>query len=236
MRCLFLLLLAAAELSADTIDISSLFLATVGQGNTVQINFGIADYASQAIAAGFSPYPTGLDLSIVTLLPPGSSDLSRFIVSAQLTSNDDSISIPISPSPITLAAGTLGSNGGPTVPVGIFFGSLDFSPGVSQALFTPADFVIGNTSAARIIVTNLGADFTIGVSGYYANTFPIGGCCIVEAPGIRGDAPFSTGGDTGTVLLTTPEPPGLVSTMGALLLLGCLRRPLRPGRRTSESR
>jgi hypothetical protein len=227
--CVTLLSFVATALSADEINISSQYLATVGQGDTVQINFGIADYASEAIADGYSPYPTGLDLLIAVVLPTSSS-LSDFTASADLTSADGSVSIPMGNSPVgqgvgyiagnelTLQSSTFQSNGGPVLMAGFFFGSVDFSSEVSQEIFTPADLVEGNTDAASIIVTNLGDPFMIGVSGYYANMFPIGGCCIAEVPGIRGDAPFNTGGETGTVLLTTPEPPGIACVLGGVLV------------------
>jgi hypothetical protein len=218
-------LLVVTRLSAGEIDISSLYGARVGHGDTVQVNFGIGNYASLAGAGGFSPYPTALDLLVVAALP--TSDLSDFSVSADLVSEDGATSIQLTPFPLFLEAGSFKANGGPNVAAGIFFASVAFSSEVSHELFTSAAFVKTNTSAAAIIVTNLGDPFTIGVGGYYAETLPIGGCCVVQVPGITGDSPFSTGGNAGTVLLaTTPEPSAFVCVSGAVLFV-FLRRRLR---------
>src|SRR5664279_1961697 len=82
-----------------TIDVSSLYLVPFRHGDTLVINFGIWNYGLQAMADGFSPYPTGLNLLVIGLAP--SNPLQDFAFSAQLQSNDGMVVVPIGGIPLS---------------------------------------------------------------------------------------------------------------------------------------
>ncbi|MCU1337234.1 MAG: hypothetical protein JWO19_2815 [Bryobacterales bacterium] len=201
------------------VNISSNLLAPTKNGDTVLANFGIGNYSSQALAAGYSPYPTGFNLLIIALVPAMAPSLRpnttepdwwpSFAVSAEVRSNDGAVSVPIQWFPaigplggLPLTKGSFSGNGLPTVPVALFQGQVSFSLEVSQLLFNPDSFSPGNRSAAQIVVHNLGDDFTMGIGDPYS--FAIANCCI-SVTGIHGAAPFGTGGNTGSVLFVAPD-------------------------------
>ncbi len=217
-RAAILALIAALPLTAGTIDASDLTYTPLHHGAKVIVDFAVWNYGISN--RGYLPYPTGIQLNLVTAEPgaaptaaPESSGeyYEDYVFSAYLESLDGSISVPLA-DPIAallglgtgrllLTPGTFASGSSDPIGIGVLYGSVNLSQDAAAALFGP-------DLAARFVLRNLGPDLVLGIGpGYTIRN-------SVSEPGLIGAGPASVGGLTSRVTVANPEP-------GTWLLAAC---------------
>ncbi|MGI8989896.1 MAG: PEP-CTERM sorting domain-containing protein [Bryobacteraceae bacterium] len=216
-----------AVASAGSIDVSSLHYVTLGHNSEITIEFSIGNYGQNN--PGVSPYPTNVDFELLGPDPasakmaqvPGSSAFyfSGYGVSGRLESMDGGTSLPLMDANATrlgLAPGSLlvgegmWSGGSGNSPVAVVDASRALSLAQSQAIF-------GEGAAARIQLTNTGAELTIGLGAGYSIRN------AVSEPGVTGMGKVQTAGITRSVAITqAPEPGTWVLTVAGLFAIAAI--------------
>lgn len=209
-RLAILAVVSALPLAAGRIDVSNESRARVHPGAAIIVDFAVWNYAVSN--PGSSPYPTGINFSLLTqqpaveaaAIPDSSGSYYRdYLFGAQLQSLDGSISVPLtdpvapllglSPGTLALAPGVFSSGSSAETGVGVLSGWAHLNPQTAAALF-------GESLEARIVLRNFGPEVWIGAGqGYTVRN-------SVSEPGLTGDGPRSVGGLTGTVTVANPEP------------------------------
>jgi hypothetical protein len=224
-RLAMCLLMAPLPLAAGRINVSDYTFAQVHQGATIFVDFGVRNYAVNN--AGYSPYPTGFGLKIITRVPedetagiPDSSAgyFAGYAFQGWIESLDGEVSTPLydpraaglgfEEGTLLLTPGILNSTG----PVGVVSGSASLTSQIAEELF-------GSRFTARIVLENLGPDVTLGIGpGYLVRN-------AVSVPGVTGLGPARVAAVVQTVTVANPEPAtwALAAGAAALLLIKTLK-------------
>jgi hypothetical protein len=223
-RVAILAVLSVLPLAAGRVDVTNDEVAWVHSGADILIDFAVWNYGMNN--PGVSPYPTGINFSLVTGQPgveattiTGSSATyyADYAFSARLQSLDGSASVPLTDplagllglesGKLVLAPGTFASGSSGETGVGVLSGGVNLDLATATALF-------GSDLAARIVLHNLGPGVFIGIGdGYTVRN-------SVSEPGLTGEGSCSVSGITGTVTVVGPEPGTWMMAAGALVALG----------------
>jgi hypothetical protein len=147
---LYLAILAVPLLRAGTIDVSSQTNAVVHTGDTLLFELLTWNFGVNATAFGLSPYPTAVNVDLVSAPLSVTGGFA-----ATLESADRTLSVAFDS--VTFGPGYIQSSGYTGV-VSTVQGYLQLSPLLSQALF--------GAGSAFLALRNTGPDVTVGLPPY----------------------------------------------------------------------